>query len=113
MLDELAAPGSTLDTGEWQLVLQCITETLASHARQHDEELHRQTSRQVAFIAHELRNSLDERARATVAQTERFARLLAARERFRPSRTGPFKARLQWRPAFTRQTTEVANRMTL
>jgi signal transduction histidine kinase len=58
LLDELAATGSTLETGEWQLVLQCITETLAAHARQHDEELHRQTSRQVAFIAHELRNSL-------------------------------------------------------
>jgi signal transduction histidine kinase len=58
LLDELAATGSTLDTGEWQLVLQCITETLASHARQHDEELQRQTSRQLAFIAHELRNSL-------------------------------------------------------
>jgi signal transduction histidine kinase len=58
LLDELAATRSTLDTGEWQLVLQCITETLAGHARQHDEELHRQTSRQVALIAHELRNSL-------------------------------------------------------
>jgi signal transduction histidine kinase len=58
LLDEVAATGGTLDTGEWQLLLQCITETLASYARQHDEQLHRQTSRQVAFIAHELRNSL-------------------------------------------------------
>jgi signal transduction histidine kinase len=58
LLDELAATGSALDPGEWQLVQRWITEALASHAKRHDEELHRRTGRQLAFIAHELRNSL-------------------------------------------------------
>jgi signal transduction histidine kinase len=55
LLDELAA---TLDTREWQLAMHCMVERIASYARRRDEELRRQTARHVAFIAHELRNSL-------------------------------------------------------
>jgi signal transduction histidine kinase len=58
LLDELAATGGTLDTREWQLAMHCIVGTIASYARRRDEELRRQTARHVAFIAHELRNSL-------------------------------------------------------
>jgi signal transduction histidine kinase len=62
LLDELAATGQTLDTGEWRFAIQCmstaIAEAVASYARRRDEELRRQTARHVAFIAHELRNPL-------------------------------------------------------
>jgi signal transduction histidine kinase len=62
LLDELAATRQILDTDEWRLAMQCIStalaEAVASYARRRDEELHRQTARHVAFIAHELRNPL-------------------------------------------------------
>ena len=58
LLEELAATGATLNTKEWQLAMHCIVERVASYARRRDEELRRQTGRHVAFIAHELRNSL-------------------------------------------------------
>jgi signal transduction histidine kinase len=62
LLDELAVTGQILDIGEWRFAMQCINtgiaKAVASYARQRDEELHRQTARHVAFIAHELRNPL-------------------------------------------------------
>jgi signal transduction histidine kinase len=56
--------------------MHCIFETLASYARRHDEELRRQTGRHVAFIAHELRNSL-----GTVCAAIAVQRLAPADER--------------------------------
>jgi len=67
LLDELAATGGGHDTREWQLAMHCIVERSASDARRRDEELRRQTARHVAFIAHELRNSLGTVGSAIVA----------------------------------------------
>jgi signal transduction histidine kinase len=67
LLDELAATGGALDTREWQVAMHCVVERIASDARRRNEELRRQTARHVAFIAHELRNSLGTVGSAIVA----------------------------------------------